>query len=421
MHIAYHPDSAGSAGAATARLRQLENPFSPRSPVPPERFVGRQRETDIIFEHISGAHRGNVAVSGNLGLGKTSLLLYTSDRETASAVGVSDSIYLRYIDAQSIVPFSTARFWRRALAPVLTEVGAPLSAGLSSPNGQVDTAELEDLLDALAYQRRGLVLFVDEFEWLIRADTDEDREVTQVFLAQMASLGRRVPRSLSLVIATQRSLSELVDRLVGWRGSPFSTIFTSVTLKPFTREEASELLERALAGSSLTFDESDRQFLFRLSLGHPAALQNGAFGLFLAKQRGAEPQAAYDQVRDAVSRSQLELLPHTLGAPRESGPSPVGLWVEPVTGDVYVEGRRSDPLTPLEYNLLLLLYENSERMCTREEIIERVWGGAVPPTDNTRVEKLISRLRRKVEPYPDRPTYVRTVRGKGYRLLGRST
>ena len=44
---------------------------------------------------------------------------------------------------------------------------------------------------------------------------------------------------------------------------------------------------------------------------------------------------------------------------------------------------------------------------------EEVMGEA----DDSRVEKLISRLRRKVEPLPGRPQYIRTVRGHGYRFV----
>jgi DNA-binding response OmpR family regulator len=37
--------------------------------------------------------------------------------------------------------------------------------------------------------------------------------------------------------------------------------------------------------------------------------------------------------------------------------------------------------------------------------------------DDSRVEKLVSRLRRKVEPVAGRPQFIRTVRGRGYRYV----
>ena len=78
----------------------------------------------------------------------------------------------------------------------------------------------------------------------------------------------------------------------------------------------------------------------------------------------------------------------------------------------------SASLTALEYNLLRLLFDSPGRLCSKEEIIRHVWGAEVEDeVDDSRVEKLISRLRRKIEPAPSRPRYIRTVRGRGYRLV----
>ncbi len=38
--------------------------------------------------------------------------------------------------------------------------------------------------------------------------------------------------------------------------------------------------------------------------------------------------------------------------------------------------------------------------------------------DDARIEKLVSRLREKLEPNPVEPKYVMTVRGRGYKLVG---
>jgi two-component system response regulator RegX3 len=37
--------------------------------------------------------------------------------------------------------------------------------------------------------------------------------------------------------------------------------------------------------------------------------------------------------------------------------------------------------------------------------------------DDTRIEKLVSRLRAKIEPDPSTPRYIVTVRGRGYKLV----
>ena len=51
-------------------------------------------------------------------------------------------------------------------------------------------------------------------------------------------------------------------------------------------------------------------------------------------------------------------------------------------------------------------------------IVTNVWGeGYIDEVDDARNEKLISRLRQKVEPDHGSPQFLTTVRGRGYRLV----
>jgi two-component system KDP operon response regulator KdpE len=74
-------------------------------------------------------------------------------------------------------------------------------------------------------------------------------------------------------------------------------------------------------------------------------------------------------------------------------------------------------LTPTEYDILKLLVLNAGRIVTHKQILEEVWN---KPDDMEGVLHLlrvtISNLRGKIEPDPDRPTYVLTEPGVGYRL-----
>ena len=49
-----------------------------------------------------------------------------------------------------------------------------------------------------------------------------------------------------------------------------------------------------------------------------------------------------------------------------------------------------------------------------DEILEKVWGSA---SSNRTVDNFVVKLRKKVEPQPDKPTYIRTVYGIGYKLV----
>lgn len=72
-------------------------------------------------------------------------------------------------------------------------------------------------------------------------------------------------------------------------------------------------------------------------------------------------------------------------------------------------------LTKREYELLAHLARNAGRVISRESLFERNWGFDIEFSSNS-LDVHIYRLRKKIEPDPDRPTYVQTVRGYGYRL-----
>lgn len=101
---------------------------------------------------------------------------------------------------------------------------------------------------------------------------------------------------------------------------------------------------------------------------------------------------------------------------RRPGPH-VGLRVDADSGEVWVNGVQAPTLTNLEYRLLLLLYGRLGKIVTKYDVVEAVWGeDYIDEVDDARIEKLISRLRQKIEPDVANPRYIITVRGRGYKL-----
>jgi DNA-binding winged helix-turn-helix (wHTH) protein len=95
-----------------------------------------------------------------------------------------------------------------------------------------------------------------------------------------------------------------------------------------------------------------------------------------------------------------------------------GLKLDLQSGEVWVDGRQIPTLTNLEYRLLLLLYGRLGKICTKYEVVEAVWGEEyMDEVDDARIEKLISRLRQRIEPDVANPRYLITVRGRGYKLV----
>ena len=94
-----------------------------------------------------------------------------------------------------------------------------------------------------------------------------------------------------------------------------------------------------------------------------------------------------------------------------------GVYVDVESGDVWVDGKPAPTLTDHEYRLLLLLYGRMNKIVTRDDVAEAVWGADyMDEIDDARCDKLLSRLRGKIEPDPANPKYLQTVRGRGYRL-----
>ena len=73
-------------------------------------------------------------------------------------------------------------------------------------------------------------------------------------------------------------------------------------------------------------------------------------------------------------------------------------------------------LTPTELRLLLFLAENSGRVLTHRQILEKIWG-AEYAEDVDYVKLFVYLLRRKIEPDPKHPKYILSERGSGYRFV----
>lgn len=71
--------------------------------------------------------------------------------------------------------------------------------------------------------------------------------------------------------------------------------------------------------------------------------------------------------------------------------------------------------TPTEYRLLEYLASHAGRVFTRDQLLDAVWRDSHFVTLRS-IDVFVRRLREKIEPDPERPVHLKTVRGVGYRF-----
>jgi hypothetical protein len=157
-------------------------------------------------------------------------------------------------------------------------------------------------------------------------------------------------------------------------------------------------------------DEPEKAALVAVAEGGDH-IPRGPMDLLIAKHllvhRGGEHKIFSRSFAEYVARQQTT---------RHSGVQ--AFRVDPERGEVWVRGTLIPTLTNLEYRLMLLLYGRIGKIVTKYDVVEAVWGeDYIDEVDDARIEKLISRLRQKIEPDPGTPRYLQTVRGRGYKLV----
>lgn len=90
-----------------------------------------------------------------------------------------------------------------------------------------------------------------------------------------------------------------------------------------------------------------------------------------------------------------------------------GIELDPTTRTVIVNKQPPKRLTQLEFRLLYVFMTNPGQIFPTEELVERVWGYEGEGSRDL-VRGLIRRLRRKIEPFPNKPRFIHNLSGVGY-------
>ncbi len=333
---------------------------------------------------------------------------------------------------------------------------------------QISLSFSEGLTAVCQGTSRRLVLLFDEF------DEPFEQIEGRVYL-NLRALKDKYRQRLTYVTASDRRLSSIrrgrdVDEFIELFG-PFTRF-----LGPLTASDVDSLITWVAEQESYTFDDEDRTFLHHHADGHLGLLL--AVCRALGEVTGEPVRDAgqdwliHRQVREKLdndlnvqgecrklwedlTEAQQDALMAVVGAEEDvedraleslrlkgvvhAGQelllSPVfegfvrrqrltrrrrheGVRVDVESGTVWVDAHQTPTLTDLEYRLLLLLYGRLNKICDKYQIVEAVWGEEyIDQVDDARIDKLLSRLRAKIEPEPREPRYIITVRGRGYKLV----
>ena len=119
--------------------------------------------------------------------------------------------------------------------------------------------------------------------------------------------------------------------------------------------------------------------------------------------------------RELVARVKAVLRRQTRPAEKQEVVEAGDLRLDSRTQEVAVQGK-SVELSALEFKLLHFLASHPRRVFSREQLLDEVWGRDRFVTQRT-VDVHVRRLREKIEAQADKPRYIQTVRGSGYRFV----
>jgi hypothetical protein len=432
--------------------------------------IGRRIDIAYLFERIqAGEHCSLVALS-NMGKSTIFRLAQTQGGDCLP------STLLIYVDCNRMLGMTDQGFYELILrcmrdaapdAPALADYYQKVTADNNS--FQVALAFNEAITRFIQTVGQPIALLLDEFD-------EPLRRLDSRVLLNLRALSDSYPGRLLYAVATNIPLPDLrSDQDV----DEFCELFAHHRryLLPLSLDETRAYAQQLAQHHRVTFDEHDIHFVYARSGGHPALiaaicevlgdvtgapqrdpLQDQLIHRQVSDRLSADPatqaecRKLWDELMEAERDALLTLFsshdpnPETLQSLAEKrlvictdeGPrvfsgifedyvrrqrvvrrgSGHTIRVDADSGEVWVAGRLAPTLTQLEYRLVMLLYGHLGKICDKYEVVEAVWGqDYIDEVDDARIEKLISRLRQKLEPDPANPQFLVTVRGRGYKLV----
>ena len=197
------------------------------------------------------AEGGSLGVYGERGMGKSLMLNYIAHppKEWQEA-HFQNYIFIFFNCQDTVIPPTVDNFWCQTTKQLNSQLeDSPIKDKCRALLARVtdglklDHNDFHKILDVAAGANKRIVLVLDDFDYLIRTDT-ENLDKTRTFLQGFRSLTTRDSNKANLVIATRYSLQELCKPLSSPYYSAFENGFTNYRLRSFREKELLILLQR---------------------------------------------------------------------------------------------------------------------------------------------------------------------------------
>jgi len=211
---------------------QQRNPYLNRVMIKnPDEFFGRRREVKRIYSRLDAPRPQSVAIVGERRIGKSSLLNYIYHRRNRRRAmqNHADSLFV-YMDLQRAHEIDMPKFIDIMLSMIAYEAPGDISA--AGGDRSLDT--LSAVVERLTENGKRVVVLLDEFESV----TANPRFEMQFFsyLRFLANSYR-----VAYVTSSYSDLQQMChDKEIA--DSPFFNIFSNMPLRPFSRDEAVDLI-----------------------------------------------------------------------------------------------------------------------------------------------------------------------------------
>lgn len=241
-------------------------------PISPIDFKGRETIITQVCSRLDNSGFLSTALVGGPYTGRSSLMRYMASEYASTKYPILSNAKTVYISGGALGSTTgPLQFWVkcfREIARQETDLGS-VQALLDNildkaQNGSLDLYDLEDFFDACAEAKLPVVLFINDFDNLLK---NGNFWPPDDFFHHIRSLSQRTPRGLSFVIGTPRPIHELWDSSRG--ASPFYNIFFNISVGRLEEKEVKQIVLEMFADRGLEADENVEALVLKASERHP--------------------------------------------------------------------------------------------------------------------------------------------------------